>query len=141
MSEDVTKFREQVEKLDKVPCCPVHKVKMHLKETSKFQYPKGGNRLFWSCPQWVMGCTYVVGAHPNGFPLGTPADKETKKWRMDAHEAFDVLWKSGKMKRKEAYKWLQETMKMSVEEAQIGNFTIQQCKQVVAKAIEASLKG
>lgn len=78
------------------------------------------------------GCDAYVGVHKGtDKPLGRLADKELRRWKMAAHEAFDPLWKSGKMKRNQAYEWLAEQMGLSRQETHIGMFDISQCKQVV----------
>jgi hypothetical protein len=50
---------------------------------------------------------------------------------MAAHDAFDPLWKEGRMKRKEAYKWLSERMGLHVNDTHIGMFDADQCRRVV----------
>lgn len=77
-------------------------------------------------------CDAYVGVHKGtDKPLGRLADKELRNWKMAAHDAFDHLWKSRKMKRNQAYKWLAERMGLSVEETHIGMFDIAQCKKVI----------
>jgi len=60
-----------------------------------------------------------------------PANAETKGWLMRAHDAFDQLWKSGRMSWREAYVWLRTAMGLSKAECHIGRFDIEQCKQVI----------
>jgi len=87
---------------------------------------------FWGCSQFPK-CRGTHGAHQaDGRPLGIPADKETKLARIEAHKAFDRLWKSGKMSRTAAYRWLQEAMKLPGFEVHIGKFTKEQCIHLVA---------
>lgn len=88
--------------------------------------------LFYGCTRYPE-CQGKHGAHKNGQPLGIPADKETKRARMDAHETFDTLWKGGQMSRSFAYQWMQEQMGLSSEEAHIGRFTIEQCRLLQEK--------
>ena len=85
---------------------------------------------FWGCERFP-DCTATHGAHPDGTPLGIPADKKTKKSRIKAHDVFDKFWKKQKMTRKGAYWWLQKQMSMTKEECHIGRFNIEQCEQVV----------
>ncbi len=85
--------------------------------------------LFYGCTGFP-DCKASHGAHKDGKPLGTPADKETKKARIRAHDAFDQLWKDKHMSRGEAYVWMQEAMDMTPAEAHIGNFTIEQCDEL-----------
>jgi hypothetical protein len=88
--------------------------------------------LFYGCTKFP-NCRAAHGAHPDGRPLGVPADKETKQARIRAHDAFDTLWKSGLMKRGEAYRWMQDAMGMSEDEAHIGRFGSEQCELLIQK--------
>lgn len=91
--------------------------------------------LFYGCVRYPA-CDATHGAHPNGDPLGVPADKETKRARMAAHDSFDLLWKGATKKgrksaRKEAYAWLRERLGLTKEECHIGRFDIAMCAKVV----------
>jgi len=58
---------------------------------------------------YCAGCNAYVGCHQNtDKPLGTIANKELRDLRKKAHSLFDPMWQGGKMKRKEAYKLLEE---------------------------------
>lgn len=94
------------------------------------------SRPFFGCSNWPA-CDCTHGAHPDGKPLGVPANKETRKWRIKAHDAFDRLWSgpSGRMSRKQAYRLMQQLMGMTPAEAHIGNFSIDQCQSLI-QAIE-----
>jgi len=91
--------------------------------------------LFYGC-QTFPKCKATHGAHPNGEPLGVPADAETKKARISVHEAFDELWKSGEMSRGDAYTWMQEAMELEEDEAHIGMFTKSQCEDLELLVLE-----
>jgi ssDNA-binding Zn-finger/Zn-ribbon topoisomerase 1 len=91
--------------------------------------------LFYGCEFWPIDrCPGSHGAHPDGAPLGEPADQATKKARMRAHDAFDRLWKGrgAPMSRTEAYEWVQEAMGMTSEEAHIGRFSLEECDGLIA---------
>jgi len=89
--------------------------------------------LFYGCTAFPQ-CKASHGAHKKtGQPLGIPADKMTKKARIEAHDAFDQLWKGKHMARGEAYQWMQEAMEMTEEEAHIGRFGADQCEELVHK--------
>lgn len=90
---------------------------------------RAGN-YFYGCRRWPE-CRGSHGAHPDGTPLGVPADAETKQMRVAAHEVFDSLWKEGTLTRKGAYTWMQRTLGMTVDEAHIGNFDIATCKRLI----------
>ena len=67
-------------------------------------------------------------------PLGTMANKELRELRKKCHnDYFDPLWNTGKMKRSEAYKFLQVLMKLPKEQAHIAMFDINQCKTLIEK--------
>jgi ssDNA-binding Zn-finger/Zn-ribbon topoisomerase 1 len=86
---------------------------------------------FYGCVRWP-DCKGTHGAHQStGEPLGIPANAETKKARILAHEAFDTLWKNGKMSRKEAYKWMQENLSLTKEEAHISRFDKETCERLI----------
>lgn len=77
-------------------------------------------------------CDAYVGTHRrNNKPLGTLANKQLREWRKRAHRAFDPLWKSGKMTRDDAYKWLSRKMNLPPRKTHIGMFDIRQCKRVI----------
>jgi len=92
---------------------------------------------FYGCSTYPE-CKSAHGAHDDGTPLGIPADKETKGWRVKAHEAFDQLWKSGKMNRRKAYTWMQHTMNLTAKEAHIGRFDQIKCEMLI-QAVEKEL--
>lgn len=76
-------------------------------------------------------CDSYVGTHSDGRPLGRLANKNLRTAKRAAHEAFDKLWKSGFLKRKEAYKKLSNFLNIPPEYTHIGMFKIQTCKKVI----------
>jgi hypothetical protein len=123
------------------PICPVCSVPMRLKVTERFRYLNGLPRLFWICP-YNATCRMLCGAHPDGTPSSTPADAETKAARNRAHEAFDALWKTDRLSRHGAYRWMQRKMGMTRDEAHIGFFDVAQCEQLIGLLeAESRLKG
>ena len=104
--------------------CPECGSSMELKP-SKF----GQDRMYYACT--VEGCPGAHGAHPDGTPLGKPADQATKRMRIAAHAEFDKLWQSGNMKRKQAYAWMQRALGMTSDEAHIGNFDSATCTRLI----------
>ena len=98
-----------------------------LMELRRSKYGK-----FYGCTRYPE-CRGAHGAHPDGKPLGIPANLETKQARMKAHAAFDRLWKSGRMKRKQAYRWMRDVMGMKPHEAHIGKFSKEQCERLVER--------
>ena len=87
-----------------------------------------GNGKCYLC----RNCRALVGVHTETLtPLGTLANEELRKARNEAHLYFDKLWKSKKMKRNEAYKWLANKMNLKKEDTHIALFEIEQCKKVI----------
>ena len=89
--------------------------------------------IFYGCVRYPS-CEAAHGAHrETGEPLGVPAAKKSKEWRIRAHNAFDGLWKGDSrcMPRRKAYRWLQTAMNLDHEDAHIGRFDIDQCQIVI----------
>ncbi len=99
---------------------------------------------FWQCPP----CDAYVGCHKAGawtvtakgervtsdgtLPLGRLANGELRAAKQAAHAAFDPLWMSERMTRREAYAWLAGVLGVSVDNCHIGMFDVDGCHAVVA---------
>jgi hypothetical protein len=86
--------------------------------------------LFYGCSNYPR-CKGSHGAHPDGSPLGTPADKETKRARIRAHFFFDRLWHEGIMTRTEAYAMLAEALHVKPIFAHIALMDATMCEVLV----------
>lgn len=53
--------------------------------------------------------------------------------RGTAHAKFDRIWKTGRLSRSDAYRWLAEQMQLPAEEAHMELFTVEQCQEVVRR--------
>jgi hypothetical protein len=90
--------------------------------------------FFYVCRAFPK-CNVMHRAHPDGNPMGKPADARTRKFRVLAHEAFDRLWLDyrGKINRayvrKLAYEWLRKATGMT--SCHIGSLNEYGCKQVM----------
>jgi hypothetical protein len=85
---------------------------------------------FWHC----QPCDAWTGTHANSRehkPKGRLANAELRRARIDAHAAFDPLWKSGRMKRTDAYEWLRERLGLE-RTPHIGFMDADGCRRVVA---------
>ncbi len=91
---------------------------------------KYGVRYLPASPCARSRCAGSVGAHPDGRPLGRPADRRTKDARIVAHEEFDRLWKGGLMGRSQAYAWMVRALGISAREAHIGEFGAEECRRL-----------
>jgi hypothetical protein len=100
--------------------------------TLKRKWSPANRQWFYGCDRWASkGCHGAVGCHPDGSPLGRPADQTTRRARREAHEAFDELWEEGWMSRSAAYDWLAREMDLS--EAHMAKMDKRQCAQVVER--------
>ncbi|EJB2979362.1 hypothetical protein ABXH80_004086 [Salmonella enterica] len=84
---------------------------------------------FWMCSP----CNAWVGCHKNsdGKPLGRLANSSLRAMKSSAHRAFDPLWKTGRMSRKDAYLWLSKKLGIKFSECHIGMFDEDMCEKVV----------
>lgn len=86
------------------------------------------DKLFWLCE----GCGGWVGCHPGtDKALGVPASPELRRARSLAHAVFDRLWRNGTMTRGEAYGWMASTLRLTPEQAHMGQMDIATCRRVV----------
>ena len=93
------------------------------------------NEKLWVCFQcdaWV-GChkRNKRHGHKGDEPLGRLANRELRKAKIRAHDAFDRLWRKRGAQRRDSYKWLANKMGIRQEECHIGMFDEEQCMQVV----------
>lgn len=109
--------------------CPECGAPMELVDARQFGRP------FYACQRYPK-CSGSHGAHPDGEPLGIPADQETKEARSDAHALFDQIWRTGIMGRGKAYRWMQKTLKLSKKDAHISRLNKTQCAVLQKKISE-----
>jgi hypothetical protein len=90
----------------------------------------------WACPPCGAWC----GCHPGTEnALGRLANAELRKAKMDAHAAFDPLWKAKLAKeqcskshaRKAGYRWLAKQLGIPFKKCHIGEMSVEQCARVV----------
>jgi hypothetical protein len=109
-----------------VMICPYCNKPAELKDSSVI-YGKSYGLIYICFP-----CNAYVGTHRGtSTPLGTLANSELRKLRKQCHSIFDLIWKSGKMSRFEAYVWLSKQLKIDINQCHIGMFDVDQCKKVM----------
>lgn len=80
------------------------------------------------------------GGHGNGWvPLGRLANAELRDAKRRAHAAFDPIWKSKFMSRREAYQWAAGALGISADNCHIGMFDVERCDQI-AKLSRSKIK-
>lgn len=107
--------------------CPECGAPMVLKYSRRYERP------FYGCTRYEsMKCPGTHGAHPDGRPLGIPADLATKAARHQLHLVFDQLWRTHVMSRDAAYRWLMRAIDTDYRrEAHIARFSIAQCERIL----------
>lgn len=111
--------------------CPECGARMVLRETEKYRYPKSGEpRKFFGCSKYP-DCKGTHGAHPDGKPLGKPANAETKQARIAAHAAFGKWRDRHGLRKSEGYKHLAAMLDVPGHEAHIGQMDKKTCEAVV----------
>ena len=111
--------------------CPKCGAEAELRDNSAI-YSGVSYGLAYICGNFPRCDTYV-GAHRRTLlPLGTLADRETRRLRQTCHNRFDGMWKFGQRSRKAAYAWLARAMNLSKQEAHIGMFDAAKCRTLLA---------
>lgn len=98
--------------------CPYCKSEVIKTTNDKIYGKKYGNGMCFMC----TGCDSYVGCHDDGRPLGIIANKELRDLKRKAHSLFDPYWKTGKMKRKSAYRKLARQLEIPVNDCHFGHF-------------------
>lgn len=110
--------------------------KMRLIQSKTLKYKSDEFRLFYGCCRYPR-CNGRHGAHPDGKPLGIPANEETRALRHALHNLFDPLWREAGWNIKQAYKWLADVLQK--ENAHIGSLNAEECRFVIEKINAKSL--
>lgn len=121
--------------------CPHCNIQARLTHSTEVYGPRHDYGHMYMCDH----CGAYVGCHKGTTkPLGTPANKELRMWRMRAHSAFDTVWKHRYLRVKQTnpkykkgmarggrYKALAKLMGINGDDCHIGMFDIIQCKHVI----------
>lgn len=93
----------------------------------------------WNRPMWLCACGAYTGCHEGTErPKGRPAAKATRNARMDAHAAFDRLWRAKQRRegisktkaRGAGYKWLGEQLGIDPKDCHIGEMNAATARRV-----------
>lgn len=82
---------------------------------------------YYSCTKCKSSCK----ADKYGNQIGLPSNIGLRRARNQAHEVFDVIWKSEKMSRTEAYEWMSIAMDINPINAHISKFDVSQCLKLI----------
>jgi hypothetical protein len=108
---------------------------MVLRCTDRFTYQDGRPRLFYGCGRFPE-CRSIHGAHPDGYPLGVPADARTREARQHAHAVIAVYAQAHRLSMPEMYEFLACGLDMADDECHIAKFDIAQCRAAILLCAE-----
>lgn len=78
-------------------------------------------------------CGAWVGCHKGSSrALGRLADANLRRLKLEAHEAFDPIWREGHISRTQAYDLMSSFFHLPPEQTHIGMFDEQMCREVIA---------
>jgi hypothetical protein len=95
---------------------------------SEVVYGRSYGVWLYVCRRYPECDTYCGTHRGTKQPLGDMANRETRELRKQVHAAFDPLWKTGRMKRDDAYQTLADAMRISIHECHVGMFSAIRCK-------------
>lgn len=90
------------------------------------------NGFVYVCDRYPRCDAYVSAHRKSRQPMGTLADRDLRNKRIQAHKAFDRMWKSGHMKKWQAYKWMQGVLDLDERQAHIAMFSEYMCDQLIS---------
>lgn len=88
-------------------------------------------RHLYLCTNWPA-CDSYVSAHKSSLlPMGTLANGDLRHKRILAHRALAEYQRCHYMDKWAVYLWLQMQLGLSSEETHVGQFSAEQCEQVI----------
>ena len=89
--------------------------------------------IFFSSSANYLSFALTANVNKNPFKFVSRKTYELYRWRVKAHKAFDKLFVGSEaiMSKREAYEYLQHLMNLTAEQAHIGNFSAEQCQELI----------
>ena len=105
---------------------------VHCGECGAIMYLKHSRYgMFYGCSRYP-DCNGTHCCHPDGNPMGKPANKETKILRHQGHELFSKCMESLNLDKGSMYKLFADSMGMDQKECHFGMFDKAQCEQAIS---------
>lgn len=111
--------------------CGCHAVLRPAEEVCKPPFP---GAMAYVCSNYPKCDSFVIADPVTKQPRGSLADRELRRLRFFAHNQFDQLHKSGRMTRKEAYRWLAYITQSPVGHAHIGHMGTYYCQVIIRES-------
>ena len=90
--------------------------------------------MLYVCSHYPQCDSYVRASKNSNIPVGTMANAKLRRLRTEAHREFDQLYKTGRMDRNSAYKWLADLIGAPLSKAHIGLLGEYYCTEVIKQA-------
>lgn len=115
----------------KIVKCPYCGAAAVLRDAAYVHGDRAVAQHLYVCAKYPA-CNSYVGVHEGTMlPKGTLANGDLRNKRIQAHRIFDRIWKSGIMKKKDAYRWMQYKFGMNSGQAHIGMFSEYMCDELM----------
>lgn len=90
--------------------------------------------MAYVCSNYPKCDSFVIADPVTKQPRGSLADSNLRRLRYLAHNQFDRLHQSGRMTRKEAYRWLAHVTQSPTGHAHIGHMGAYYCQVVIRES-------
>ena len=111
--------------------CPYCGAQADKRPASAVHGEKARDEYLYVCSRYPKCDAYVSAHKHTGRPMGTLANTNLRSKRIEAHLAFDRLWRGGAMQKWQAYKWMQAKFSLSRDQAHIANFSEHMCDELI----------
>ena len=102
---------------------------------------RGAYKYLYVCDRYPACNSYVAAHRTTRLPLGSLADGNLRHKRIQAHRAFDRLWRSGLMSKREAYQWMQTEFCLHKDQAHIAQFGTYMCDRLIRACEQFHIPG
>lgn len=121
--------------------CPVCGANMILRSADGIYRENLNHTMLYVCKNYPQCDTYVRTHPGTTIPVGTPANRELRALRNEAHHYFDQLYRSGFMSKQEAYLWLAGLLQVPLSQAHIGYLGDYYCREVIRESKKLLQRG
>lgn len=111
--------------------CPYCGAPMILRSADGIYKDNSQHNTLYVCRNYPECDTYVRTRPGTAQPLGTPANRELRALRIQAHRCFDAIHQNGYMTKKDAYVWLAALLQAPQSQAHIGFLSEYSCRKVI----------
>lgn len=116
--------------------CPHCGAAMILRSADGIYHENPNQTMLYVCKNYPQCDTYVRTHPGTTIPVGTPANRELRALRNEAHHYFDQLYHRGIMSKQEAYRWLASLLQAPLSQAHIGYLGEYYCREVIRESQE-----